>query len=215
MFTGIIEEIGTVKSFIKENKTAKLEIKANKVLNDTQIGDSISVNGVCETVTEIKDNSFTVMISNETLSVTNFESLKTGDEVNLERALTLQSRLGGHIVSGHVDFIGILTSKMQLSDFYNLYFEVPENALKYIVYKGSITINGISLTVAEINSNIVKIAVIPHTFENTNLKNLNIGDKINIETDILAKYVENLLKLNDNNKKNNISMDFLAENGFV
>ena len=215
MFTGIIEEIGKVKSFTKENNGAKLVISAHTVLEDSKIGDSIAINGVCETITEISDNSFAVMVSDETLSVTNFSSLKTGDNVNLERALTLQTRLGGHIVSGHVDCKGILVSKEYLSDFYNLYFEIPQDYSKYTVYKGSITINGISLTIAEINQNIMKIAVIPHTFENTNLKDLKIGNIVNIETDILAKYVEKLLKLNDNNEKNNISLEFLAENGFV
>ena len=215
MFTGIIEEIGTVKSFLKEKNGARLEINANIVLQDIKLGDSISVNGVCQTVTEIKNSSFCVMISDETLAVTTFNNLKTGDYLNLERALTINTRLGGHIVSGHVDCRGKLVRKEQLSDFYNLYFEIPEEYLKYIVYKGSVTINGISLTVAQINDKILKIAVIPHTFENTNLKYLNTGESVNIETDILAKYVENLLKLNDNNVKNNISMEFLAENGFV
>lgn len=215
MFTGIIEETGTVKSFAKQKNGAKLIINANIILENTKIGDSIAINGVCETVTEIENNNFTVMVSDETLSVTTFGNLQAGDIVNLERALTLQSRLGGHIVSGHIDCIGKLVSKEYLSDFYNLYFEIPQNITKYIVYKGSITINGISLTVADIESDIVKIAIIPHTYENTSLKYLNIGDEINIETDILAKYVENLLKLNDNDKKSKINMKFLEENGFV
>ena len=215
MFTGIIEETGTVKSFTKEKNGAKLTINANIALENTKIGDSISINGVCETVIGIGNDNFTVMVSDETFSVTTFDNLKTGDAVNLERALTLQSRLGGHIVSGHVDCVGKLVSKEYLSDFYNLYFEIPQKFAKYIVYKGSITINGISLTVANIESDIIKIAIIPHTYENTNLKYLNIGDKINIETDILAKYVENLLKLNDNYKKSTINMKFLEENGFV
>ena len=108
-----------------------------------------------------------------------------------------------------------MVSKEYLSDFYNLYFEIPQDFIKYVIYKGSITINGISLTVAEIKSNIIKISIIPHTYENTNLKYLNTGDKINIETDIIAKYVENLLKLNDNKEKSRINMKFLEENGFV
>lgn len=215
MFTGIIEEIGTVKSFTKEKNGAKLEIKAHTVTEDTKIGDSISINGVCETVTEIKDNYFTVMVSDETLSVTTFKYLKINNTVNLERALTPQTRLGGHIVSGHIDCKGKITQIEKLSEFCNIEIEIPENNLKYIVYKGSITINGISLTVAGINSNRIKIAVIPHTYQNTNLKDLKINDEVNIETDILGKYVENLLKLNDNNEKSNISMEFLKENGFV
>ncbi len=134
--------------------------------------------------------------------------------VNLERALTPTSRLGGHIVSGHVDCKGKIIEKEQLNDFYNLTFEIPVEQQKYIIHKGSITVNGISLTIAKINNNIFKVAVIPHTFENTNLKTLKIGDFVNIETDILGKYVEKFLSANDN-KESRISMSFLQENGFV
>ena len=155
------------------------------------------------------------MLSDETLNITNFSSAKQGDYVNLERALTLNTRLGGHIVSGHIDCTGKLVSVEKISDFYNLKFEIPLNMTKYVIYKGSVTINGISLTVAEINDNIFTVAIIPHTYKNTVLKYLKHGDNVNIETDILAKYVEKLLGLNDNGTKNNISMEFLKENGFV
>lgn len=192
---------------------ATIEICCNKVLKETQIGDSISINGVCETVTKISSNSFTAKISDETLNVTTFKSFKQGDIVNLERALTLNSRLGGHIVSGHVDCEGKLLNIEKLSEFYNMEFEIPKEQSKYVVYKGSITINGISLTVADINDNKFKIAIIPHTFENTNLKYLQTGDNVNIETDILSKYVEKMLSVRDN--KRDISLEFLQENGFV
>ncbi len=213
MFTGIVEEIGKIKSFKKENNGAIIEVKCKTVLQNTKIGDSISINGVCQTVTKISTNSFCANVSNETLAVTNFDNLKNGDSVNLERALTLNSRLGGHIVSGHIDCTGKLLSVEKLTDFYNLEFEVPQEQEKYIVNKGSVTINGISLTVANIENNIIKTAIIPHTFNNTNLKNLNCGDYVNIETDILGKYVEKLLSVKDN--KSSISMSFLQENGFV
>lgn len=214
MFTGIIEEIGKVKSFSKTSNGATIVVSCNTVLDGTNIGDSISINGVCETVTECTNDSFTARVSDETLSVTTFLNLKKDDYVNLERALTPTSRLGGHIVSGHVDCKGKLIAKEQLTDFYNLTFELPENQQKYIVHKGSITVNGISLTIAKTYNNIFEVAVIPHTFENTNLKILKIGDLVNIETDILGKYVEKFLSANDN-KESQLSMSFLQENGFV
>ncbi len=214
MFTGIIEEIGKIKSFSKASNGATLIVSCNTVLNGTNIGDSIAINGVCETVTDMTNDSFAVRISDETLSVTTFAELKQNDFVNLERALTPTSRLGGHIVSGHVDCKGKIIEKEQLNDFYNLTFEIPVEQQKYIIHKGSITVNGISLTIAKINNNIFKVAVIPHTFENTNLKTLKIGDFVNIETDILGKYVEKFLSANDN-KESRISMSFLQENGFV
>lgn len=213
MFTGIIEEIGKIKSFKKDSNGATVEVECSLVLEDTKLGDSIAINGVCQTVIELSSNSFKARVSDETLKVTTFENLKSGNIVNLERALTLSSRLGGHIVSGHVDCRGKFTKIEKLTDFYNLEFEIPQEQTKYVVHKGSITINGISLTVAEINQNRFKVAIIPHTFENTNLKALNIGDNVNIETDILGKYVEKMLSSKDNDSK--ISMSFLQENGFV
>lgn len=213
MFTGIIEETGKIKTFKKNSNGAEIEVECSEVLKDTKIGDSISVNGTCQTVIELLNNSFKAQISDETLRVTNFNYAKAGQSVNLERALTLSSRLGGHIVSGHVDGVGKFVSKEKLTDFYNLGFEIPSELDKYIVYKGSITINGISLTVASIINNIVEVAIIPHTFENTNLLTLKEGDYVNIETDILGKYVEKFLSVNNNKK--DISIDFLMENGFV
>lgn len=213
MFTGIIEETGKIKTFKKNSNGAEIEVECSEVLKDTKIGDSISVNGTCQTVIELLNNSFKAQISDETLRVTNFNYAKAGQSVNLERALTLSSRLGGHIVSGHVDGVGKFVSKEKQTDFYNLVFEIPSELDKYVVYKGSITINGISLTVASIKNNIVEVAIIPHTFENTNLLTLKEGDYVNIETDILGKYVEKFLSVNNNKK--DISIDFLMENGFV
>ncbi len=215
MFTGIVEETGTIKSVNALSNGAKLVVECKMILSDINIGDSICVNGVCQTVTEYTASSFTVMLSDETLNITNFSSAKQGDYVNLERALTLNTRLGGHIISGHIDCTGKLISTEKLSNFYNLRFEIPFEMTKYVVYKGSITINGISLTVAEVQNNIFTVAVIPHTYQNTVLRYLRLGDSVNIETDILAKYVEKLLGLNDNKTNGNISMEFLKENGFV
>lgn len=213
MFTGIIEEIGKIKSFSKDSFGAMIEVECKKVLEGTKLGDSIAINGVCQTVTSMTSCSFKARVSEETLKITTFSELKDGSVVNLERALTLNSRLGGHIVTGHIDGKGKFTSLKQLSEFYDLEFEIPETQAKYVVYKGSITIDGISLTVAEIVNNKIKVAIIPHTFKNTNLSNLMIGESVNIETDILGKYVEKLVSVNDN--KSSISMKFLQENGFV
>lgn len=207
MFTGIVEEIGTLKSI--SNSTIVVECKT--VLENTKLGDSIAIDGCCQTVVSMTSNTFSANVSEETFKVTNFKTLKAGDKVNLERALTLQSRLGGHIVQGHVDGIGKFYKKEQLDEFYNLYFELPSELMKNVVKKGSIAINGVSLTVAEISSNVIMIAVIPHTFSNTCLSSLKIGDNVNIETDILSKYVENFLSRNDNK----IDENFLIENGFM
>lgn len=208
MFTGIIEEIGEIKNF--QHNTV-LEVSCHKILEDVKLGDSIAINGVCQTVIEFSKISFKVEVSPETLVVTNFSQLKAGMKVNLERALTPTTRMGGHIVQGHVDQTGELLKVEKLDNFYNMYFETADT--KYIVKKGSITVNGISLTVADVNETCFKIAVIPHTFENTTLSGLKIGETVNIETDILGRYIEKFLSPQDNKSK--ISMEFLRENGFV
>lgn len=195
MFTGIIEEIGQVKSFDGQ----KLVVKCSKVLQDVKIGDSIAVNGCCQTVVSFDKNSFTTNVSSETLKITKgFTSF-----VNLERALTPTSRMGGHIVQGHIDgtakYLG------------NSTFQLSDELAKYVVYKGSITVDGVSLTVASVRENCFTVAIIPHTLENTALKYLKTGDFVNIETDILGRYVEKFLSP----KNNSITEEFLAENGFV
>jgi len=208
MFTGIIEELGKVRQITNN----KIIVECCVVLDKTKLGDSIAINGVCLTVTELTDKTFTADVSAETFKVTNFSSVKTGDYVNLERALKLEERLGGHIVSGHIDGIGKIITLISENNFYNLEVELNETLAKHTVKKGSISINGISLTIAEIDKNIIKIAVIPHTYQNTNLKHLQHGDFVNIETDILAKYVEKFLSTSDN--RSNIDLKFLQENGF-
>ena len=199
MFTGIVEETGKVKSF----DGRKLVIECRKVLENTQIGDSIAIDGCCQTVVNKTSDSFSADVSSETLSITTFKNFKTGQIVNLERALTPSTRIGGHFVQGHVDgtaeYLG------------NMTFKVPEKLDKYIVYKGSITVNGVSLTVAKNENNTFSVAIIPHTLENTNLKYLKTGDLVNIETDILGRYVEKFLY----SQNNSITEDFLKENGFM
>ena len=210
MFTGIIEEVGIVTSITKN----KIIVKAKTVLRNTNIGDSIAVNGICLTVTEISiyNGYFVADISPETNKVTVLKNLQSGSIVNLERAMPVDGRFGGHFVSGHIDCIGKFKDVIKEGDFYNIKIEVPENYIKYIAKKGSIAIDGISLTVADIDNNTVSVAMIPHTFENTNFKMSKIGDYVNIETDILAKYVEKFLSTSDN--KTGISMEFLMEHGF-
>lgn len=212
MFTGIIEELGQVESLNKLSSGADLKIKCKNVLSETKIGDSISVNGACQTVVAIGDNSFTVNISEETLKITNLKMLKPNQIVNLERALRLSDRLSGHLVSGHVEAMVKFLSKEKLGEFYNMTFEISQDLKKYIIKKGSVTINGISLTVASLGEKTLTCAVIPHTFQNTNLKELNNGDIVNIETDMIAKYVENFV-IKENKKP--ITRGFLEENGFV
>ena len=211
MFTGIIEEIGKVLKFERHENNAVLTVECKKILDGIKIGDSISVNGVCQTVVKFDNTSFSAELSKQTLDVTNFSSLKTGEFVNLERALMPSSRMGGHIVQGHVDKTAELLKIEKLDEFYNMYFETDETRL--IVPKGSIAVDGISLTVADVNDTCFEIAVIPHTYQNTNLQYLKIGDTVNVETDILGRYVEKFLSPNDN--KSNITMEFLAENGYV
>lgn len=197
MFTGIVEEIGFIKSFDGKN----LIVECKKVLENTKIGDSIAIDGCCQTVVAMSENSFSANVSPETLEVT--KGFKPGSYVNLERALTPSTRMGGHIVQGHIDGVAIYKG--------NSTFQIPKELAKYIVYKGSITIDGVSLTVAKEDGNSFSIAIIPHTLENTTLKNLKPADLVNIETDILGRYIEKFLST----KHNNITEDFLKENGFL
>lgn len=213
MFTGIVEETGKIKSIKRQINGCDIEIECNKILSDIKIGDSIAVNGCCQTVVSFSSNSFTANLSDETLKITTFLTSKSGEIVNLERALKLSDRLGGHIVQGHIDGVAKFINIQKLTDFYNLYFEIDNNLIKYIVKKGSITVNGISLTVTDINDNILEVSTIPHTFLNTNLKALKTEDFVNIETDILGRYLEKFLCKSDN--KIEINENFLKENGFA
>ena len=218
MFTGIVEEIGVIKGIKKGEKSSKLFIKANKVLNQLNIGDSIATNGVCLTVTDLNNDSFEADVMAETLRRSNLESFNIGSEVNLERALSLEKRLGGHIVSGHIDGIGTLTSFIKEDNSIWITVKASMNILKYIVHKGSITIDGISLTVAYVDDSCFKVSIIPHTARETTLLNKKVGNTVNLECDLIGKYVEKLLGLNidkNNNHENLISEEFLSKNGFL
>ena len=207
MFTGLVEEIGKIQSVTSNS----IYIAAQTIIQDLKVGDSVAVNGVCLTVTKISDG-FYADLSWQTIKSSNLKELKAGAYVNLERALKVSDRLGGHIVSGHIDDTAAVLSVDKKQEFYDISVKISQNLEKYVAEKGSIALNGISLTVANLNNGVIKIAVIPHTYENTNLKYLKTGDNVNIETDILAKYVEKFLSTSDN--KSGISINFLKENGF-
>lgn len=209
MFTGIIEELGKIRQ-ITDNS---IEIECKTVLENTKLGDSICVNGVCLTVINIKSDGFTADVSPETFKVTNLGLLKTGDYVNLERAMGVNGRFGGHVVSGHTDNIARVTSIVRQGVFYILRIELNPDQIKYAIKKGSIAINGISLTIAEISGNNIETAIIPHTFENTNLKYLKPESHVNIEVDMFAKYIEKFLSTGDNRSR--IDENFLVENGYL
>jgi len=224
MFTGIIEEQGTIASVRQGAKGAVLTIKAKKVLEGTAIGDSIATNGVCLTVTQIHGDTYDVDVMAETMRRSNLGELKAGNHVNLERALRLDSRLGGHIVSGHIDGTGKIKSLKREDNAVWVTIAADKKILRYIVEKGSITIDGISLTVATVSGEDFAVSIIPHTGEETGLLKKNPGDTVNLENDLMAKYVEKLLGLGpakdnsqkeESQKESRISMDFLAEHGFM
>ncbi|WPC42592.1 riboflavin synthase [Clostridium sp. JS66] len=217
MFTGIIEEVGRILSISKGTNSAQINIEAKKVLEDVKLGDSIAVNGVCLTVTSFKHNSFTVDVMPETMRRSNLNNLKKGSLVNLERALALGERLGGHIVSGHIDCTGKVVNIKNEDIATWVAVEVPDDALKYIVLKGSITIDGISLTVAEVNEKSFSVSLIPHTKGETTLYEKKLGDEVNIECDLIGKYVERLvfMKQKEEKKESKITEAMLREAGFM
>lgn len=217
MFTGIVEEIGTITHIKNGVKSSKLIINCNKVLETTEIGDSICTNGVCLTVTNISKGTFEADVMAETIRKSNLNTLKIGSKVNLERALSLSTRLGGHLVSGHIDGIGYIKDLKKEDSAIWITIKTSVDILRYILYKGSITIDGISLTIAYVDDDVFKVSIIPHTLQQTILSSKNIGDSVNLECDIIGKYVEKLLGISKPNKQqaNNINETFLKENGFI
>ena len=195
MFTGIIEEIGEVVEIKDTGDFRAIHVRGKSVFDDLKLGSSIAVNGVCLTVRSIATNVFTAEMSRETLDRTSLGNLARGSIVNLERPMRAESRFGGHIVQGHVDGIGWIRKFDREGDAWNLKIEYPAAGSRYIVEKGSIAVDGISLTVASLQaSSVFSVAIIPHTFENTNLKMTKPGDPVNLEFDVIAKYVETLIK---------------------
>jgi riboflavin synthase len=195
MFTGIIEETGGVTGLSDAGDFRTIRVRGHAIFDDLRPGSSIAVNGVCLTARSVEANVFSAEMSRETLDRTSLGNLTKGAIVNLERPMRGDSRFGGHIVQGHVDGLGRILSFNRDDDAWNLVIEYPESGSRYIVEKGSIAVDGISLTVASLQgSNVFSVAIIPHTFENTNLKTSRPGDPVNLEFDVLAKYVENLIK---------------------
>jgi len=218
MFTGIVEEIGRVERIKHGQHSAVLTIHADTVLEGTKIGDSIAVNGICLTVTAIHGNNFDADVMAETVRRTNFSSLHAGSRVNLERALTPMSRLGGHIVSGHIDGTGTISDMTREDNAVWVTVQTKPDLLKYMIEKGSIAIDGVSLTIAYVDDGCFKVSVIPHTGEETILLKKKPGDTVNLECDLIGKYVEKLLfgKAEETQKSSGgITEAFLAENGFM
>ncbi len=213
MFTGIIEETGTVKSVARGINSAVLTVSADIVLNGTKIGDSIAVNGVCLTVTKLGNGSFGADVMHETLDRSSLSYLAAGSSVNLERAMAAEGRFGGHIVSGHIDGTGVITDISRDDNAVWYKISADKKIMKYIVEKGSVALDGISLTVAAVGNDSFSISAIPHTVAQTVLNRKKKGDIVNIENDIIGKYVEKLLNFKEE-KNSRISRQFLLENGF-
>lgn len=211
MFTGIIEEVGTVTALKAVPHGFKITVKTAQVLHGLNPGDSVSVDGVCLTITEVMKDSFNVSAVHESLSRSTLKDLRPSAKVNLERALSSDGRLGGHIVNGHVDGVGRIIKIRRIGDSEEMEISCSAQLLRYVVEKGSIALNGISLTVAAVTNSTVKVAVIPFTLQNTNLRTKDIGDELNIETDVLAKYVE---KQNNMERASRIDEDFLRASGY-
>jgi len=213
VFTGIIEGKGKVLNIEYRGEGRRLSIELPTELTDVQLGDSINLNGACVTIVEKRGRSITVDLSGETLQRTNLSWLKEGDWVNLERALRLSDRLGGHLVTGHIDGMGEIVEKVRQREFYLLKIRIPSPMMKYVVPKGSIAIDGVSLTVNETEGDVIQITLIPYTIEKTTLTDKKVGDRVNIETDILGKYVEKMIGYRGGEK--GFDLNFLREHGFI
>lgn len=214
MFTGIIEEIGTIEKVSQISGGMSLTIRAKKIMEDIAVNDSICIDGVCLTVTKKENGAFWADAVGATLEKTTFNKIKADTFVNLERSVRLNDRLGGHLVQGHVNGIGTISEIKKLGENYLVKIIVPEDLERYLIKEGSIAISGISLTIADVTKNEISLSIIPHTWQNTNLKDKEVNDKVNVEIDILAKYVEKLLTKVNNSSNKNISESWLKEIGY-
>ncbi len=216
MFSGIIETIGAIRSLRKDAKGARITIEAPGLLNGVRLGDSIALNGVCVTVVDFDERKFEADLSIETLRRTNLGELAVGDGCNLERAMALGERLGGHLVSGHVDGVGRIKSRKNEGDSIWLTFEAPVEVMRYVVYKGSVAVDGISLTVAACESETFSVSIIPHTSEQTTLTEKKDGAAVNLEADLIGKYVEKLLVPHMESRfPSGVTMEKLKEQGYA
>lgn len=217
MFTGIIEEIGTIQEIRFMHEGALITIAAAEIVPELKIGDSVAVNGVCLTATAVGTGSFSCDISAETLRLSSFKKAKQGLKVNLERSLMLGGRLGGHIVQGHVDGVGRLLGRIPSGKGYELSFYFPRELERYLVYKGSVAVHGVSLTIASLERESFTVAVIPLTLEATNLNRLKVGDPVNLEVDIMGKYFERFFQLGiamNEKSDSKMSLEHLQSQGF-
>jgi len=216
IFTGIIQELGIVQNLQVQQDAAKLSVRAKKILADVNLGDSIAVNGVCLTVVDFSRHHFTVDMMPETLRRTNLGQLKPGDPVNLEPALMLGGRLGGHLVSGHIDAVGKITAKYQESNAIIFRIAAPPAVMQYIIPKGSIAVDGISLTVATLEQDTFTVSVIPHTAAQTTLGKRKVNDLVNLENDLIGKYVARLLAgQREAENTGEVTLEMLSNYGFL
>ena len=214
MFTGIIEELGTIRRMTSSPKGARVEVTAGTILSDARLGDSIAVNGVCLTVVDQGPDWFAADVSEETLRRTSLKQMRIGTRVNLERPLTPSSRLGGHIVQGHVDGVGEFVEARPSGDGWVVRVRFPKDLGRYIVEKGSIAVDGISLTVASLGDDYFEIAIIPHTWKMTNLGSLDRGAALNLEVDVIAKYVERMMQAHTLESGRKLTIEGLTEMGY-
>ena len=216
MFTGLIEDLGTVREFRQGAESIRLTVGTGIPMAELQLGESIAVNGICLTVISFGGGVFTADVSPETLDRTSLGGLAPGARVNLERALRLSDRLGGHLVSGHVDALATITERRRDANAIRFTFALPEAVNRYLVEKGSVAIDGISLTINAVADQTFSVAVIPHTLEMTTLKEKSVGARVNIEVDIIGKYVERLMGGREQGpEKKPLNLDFLAKHGFL
>lgn len=216
MFTGLVAELGTVQKLAQQGESYHLTVAAAKVLQNLKIGDSVAVNGACLTVVSMDDTAFTADVMPETVRLTNIGSLHAGDRVNLERTLRLCDGLDGHIVSGHVEGLGVIASRRPEGIAMVVTINTPPELLKYIIKKGSIAIDGISLTVTQVTESSFSVSLIPNTAKETTLGFKDVGDSVNLETDIIGKYVEQMLKFNPKQTQEPaLNKNMLLENGFI
>ena len=218
MFTGIVEAVGTLSAITPRGEDITVTVNVGKLdMSDVQLGDSIATNGVCLTVVEFDDNSYSADLSLETLKKTGFIDYQAGDKVNLEKAMLPTTRFGGHIVSGHVDGVGEIVERNQVGRAIEFWVEMPAEISKYVAQKGSITVDGISLTVNDLRKNAFKLTIVPHTSSETTIDQFNVGRKVNLEVDVLARYMERLLQgqKEESKPESRLTMEFLQQNGFA
>lgn len=218
MFTGIVEAVGQLTAITPKGEDVTITVNVGKLdMTDVKLGDSIATNGVCLTVVAFNDTSYSADLSLETLNKSGFANYKAGDKVNLEKAMLPTTRFGGHIVSGHVDGVGEIVERNIVGRAIEFWVELPEELNKYVAEKGSITVDGISLTVNDLRKNAFKLTIVPHTTQETTIDSFHVGHKVNLEVDVLARYLERLLQGRESSKQpeSRLTMEFLQQNGFA